>query len=109
MAVVPLGKVTPASEPGPAKVTVTPETGLPYWSLTTTSREVVKAVPTVATCPVPDTSLMLAAAPGLTLMPVSFPLTDPTTVSVTVIDSVPAVSRTRPEKVFVPSSPVTNV
>ncbi len=65
VAVVPEGNVTPAPEPGPAKVTVAPETGLPYWSSTSTTRELVNAVPTVADCPPPDTVAMDVAAPAV--------------------------------------------
>ncbi len=63
IAVVPEGNVTPAPVPGPAKVIVTPETGLPYWSSTTATRELVKAVPTVADCPPPEATVIVFAGP----------------------------------------------
>ncbi len=64
VAVLPEGNVTLAPEPGPAKVTVTPETRLPYWSSMIATRGLVKAAPTVADCPPPDTAAMTAAGPA---------------------------------------------
>ncbi len=87
---VPEGNVTPAPEPGPAKVTFTPETGLPYWSVTIAARELLKVVPTVADCPPPEATAILAADPALTVT-VAVPVADVKEVSVTVIVSDPAV------------------
>ena len=44
------------------KVTVTPETGLPYWSVTVATSGLVKAVATVAVWPEPEVAAMVLAA-----------------------------------------------
>src|SRR5947209_1071069 len=61
----PPGKVAPAPLPGAAKVTLTPDTGLPNWSLTVATSGAAKAVLTVALCGVPEATTMLAAAPAV--------------------------------------------
>ena len=57
-------KLPEAPEPGGVKVTVTPETALPYWSVTVAPRGLVKAVPTVALWLVPEVAVTVWAAPA---------------------------------------------
>ena len=49
-----LEKVPEAPLAGAVKVTVAPETGLPYWSVTVATSGLVKAVLTVALWPCPS-------------------------------------------------------
>ncbi len=56
-------KVPEAPVVGGVKVTVTPETGLPYWSVTVATSLLVKAVPTVALWLVPEVAVTVWAAP----------------------------------------------
>ena len=59
-AVAEVVKVPEAPEPGGAKVTVTPETRLPYWSTSLTTSGAPKAVLTVALWGVPETRLRVS-------------------------------------------------
>ncbi len=59
-AVAEVVKVPEAPEPGGAKVTVTPETGLPYWSTSLTTSGCAKAVLTVVFWGVPETRLRVS-------------------------------------------------
>src|ERR1041385_5878223 len=63
--VAPPVREAPAPLPGAAKVTVAPETGLPKASRTVGTSGLLKAVLTVAFCPEPEVSTMLAAAPAV--------------------------------------------
>src|SRR5438270_342114 len=63
--VAPLGKVAPAPLPGPAKVTLAPDSGLLKWSSTVTTSGLVKLVLTVVVWPEPEVTTMLAAASGV--------------------------------------------
>ena len=58
---VELAKVPEAPVPGAVKVTVAPGTGLPKPSLTKATSGLVKAVPTVADWPEPETMVTVAA------------------------------------------------
>ena len=60
VAVAEVVKVPEAPVPGGVKVTVIPETGLLYWSRSLTTSGLVKAVPTVADCGVPETTLSVS-------------------------------------------------
>jgi hypothetical protein len=54
-------------EPSPlvtAKVTVTPETGFPYWSFTCTTKGALSGVQIVVVWPSPDTATSVSAAPA---------------------------------------------
>ena len=56
------------TEPSPvAKVTATPETGLPYWSVTWTRIGLARAVPTVAVWLLPSYRVMSLAVSGVTV------------------------------------------
>ena len=89
--------------------TVAPEsaTALPYWSWTCTVTAGLMAVPAwvVVGC---WTKPSLLAAAALTVMPLWVPVMDPVTVSVAVIDWVPAVLSVT-EKTWVPASPPVKV
>ena len=56
-AVAEVVKVPEAPLDGGVKVTVTPETGLPYWSASLTTSGLEKAEATVALWPLPETRL----------------------------------------------------
>ena len=58
-------RVAEAPDAGAAKVTLTPGTGLPKASLTTTTSGAAKPVATVAVWPEPETTATDAAAPGV--------------------------------------------
>ena len=60
-AVAEVVKVPEAPLAGGVKVTVTPETGLPYWSRSWTTSGLVKAEPTVVLWPLPE--MRLRASP----------------------------------------------
>ena len=62
-AVAEVVKVPEAPLAGGVKVTVTPETGLPYWSVTVATSLLVKAVATVALWPLPEVAVTVCAAP----------------------------------------------
>ncbi len=72
-----------APEPGAVYVTVAPGTVLPYWSLTTTRSGAASAVPTVALCPEPLTTAMLAGVPAVLVSAKVAPVATPATVAVT--------------------------
>src|SRR5262245_15920244 len=57
--------VAEAPEAGAVNVTLTPGTGLPYWSSTTTTSGLAKAAPTVADWIEPETTVTDAGSPGV--------------------------------------------
>src|SRR5947199_268780 len=63
--VAPPGKVALAPLPGAANVTLTPDTGLPNWSVTVATNGLVKVVLTVALWPGTEVTTMLVAAPAV--------------------------------------------
>src|SRR5262249_57194173 len=65
VAVAALGKVALAPLAGAANVTLTPGTGLLYWSRTVATSGLAKAVLTVALWPEPDVTTMWSAAPAV--------------------------------------------
>ena len=84
--------VAPVTLPPPvatAKLTMTPETGLLYESLTTTVGAVVTAVPAVADCALPVLTATLLAAPVVRVMAVVLVNAVPPTLGVMV--TLPAV------------------
>ncbi len=64
-------------------MTVTPETGLPYWSTSMTTSGLAKAVPTVALWPLPETRLRVSPVVLAVLVSEKFaelaPVTEATT------------------------------
>src|SRR5437588_100065 len=93
VAVAPPGKVAPAPDPGPANVTVTPETGFPYWSATAAVSGDANDVFTAADCPPPEKAVIPAAAPADTVTAAVVPLTVVAAVSRAVIVHEPTVFR----------------
>ena len=67
-AVAEVVKVPEAPLAGGVKVTVTPETGLPYWSVTVATSGLAKAVATVALWPLPEVAVTVWAAPARLVM-----------------------------------------
>ena len=77
---------------GAAKTTEAPAITFPKASRTVTASGAVKAVPTLALCGVvPGLAIMLAAAAGVTVMPLCVPTIEGETISCAVMDCIPAV------------------
>src|SRR5581483_11991471 len=103
----PVVVLPPVSEPPPeltAKVTETPATGLPYWSVTIADGAVGTSVATVAVSPSPPFTAIDAAESAT---PWAWKVTEPTPLAVAVSVFAPAVLPTRHEPtVALPSAAV---
>jgi hypothetical protein len=67
VAVLPSGKVALAPLVGAEKVTLTPETGLPYLSVTVATSGEPNALPVETDWPPPEVTAMLAGAAAVTV------------------------------------------
>src|SRR5437588_757480 len=82
--VAPLGKVALGPVPGPAKVTLTPDTGLPKASDTVATSGLAKFVFTVALWPEPEVTTMVVAVPAVLVRVKAAGVPTPLAVAVTV-------------------------